>query len=123
MNVTHEDMAVVFVGKLIALINTNTAVRGHVMFVIDDRWKQFVGVRISGNATLPRVNPSGRHVKKMIDHAGAYERIAAAIEIDTPRVARAIGKHFELLRARMITRDRGGDLDPGSGGFGILTRE
>ena len=56
----------------------------------------------------------------MINHARADERVARGVEVHAPRIARALGEYLELLRARMIARDGGGDFHARLAGFGNL---
>ena len=47
----------------------------------------------------------------MIDHAGADKGVARAIEIHSPRIARAVREDLELFCARMIAGHCGIDFD------------
>src|SRR6266481_5598952 len=53
----------------------------------------------------------------VVDNAGTDERVAVTVEINTPGIAGAIGKDFELLSSWMIPSDRCVDFDPGSRSF------
>ena len=48
VDVSHENVAAIFFGKLIALINADAAVGRHVMLVVHYGGEQLVGVRIGG---------------------------------------------------------------------------
>src|SRR5207249_8905515 len=76
-----------------------------------------ISVRISGNASLPNVNAASRHVKEMVDDAGADERVTVTVEIHAPRVAGSVSKNFELFRAWMIARNGGINFNPGTRSF------
>src|ERR1041385_3464736 len=56
VNVAHENVAAIFLRKLIALIDTDAAISSHVMFVVHDGRQQFVSVWICGRSTLANVN-------------------------------------------------------------------
>ena len=118
VNVTHENAALIFRRKLVALVNADAAVRRHVMFVLHDGRQNLVGVRIRRRARLPLIAAPGRDMEQMVNHACTYEGVTRGIEIHAPRIAGALGEDLELLRPRMIAGDRAGDLHPRLAGFG-----
>src|SRR6185295_4167121 len=68
-----------------------------------------VGIGIVVLATLALVARALNHVPEMRDHAGLDDALAIFIKVDPPRIARALGEHFEELLRRMITPHRGVD--------------
>ncbi len=52
---------------------------------------------------LALITSALNHMKRVSDHAGGDQRLAMVVKVDTPRVAGAVGKNFELVTHRMIT--------------------
>src|SRR5207302_9327911 len=102
MNVAEEHQPAPFGRPLVALVSTDAGVRGAVVTPVHDgrealaREVADVAVGIRPSAALAIVLAARRHVEKMLNHTGAYERVAALIPIHTPRIAGAIGEHLEL---------------------------
>ena len=67
---------------------------------------------------LPLVMSPLDDVKQMRNHAGRDERLTAIVEVDAPRVARAVGEHLEHVSRGMIAPDAG--VDRGDVGFQCL---
>ena len=61
-----------------------------------------IRVRIRRASTLAGVKSTRRHVKEVVDDTSAHECVAGTVEIDTPWIARPIGKNFEFFGSRMI---------------------
>ena len=77
---------------LIALVNIHTGVRSHGVLVVDDTGEQVVGVGIGRLPCLALVETSRSEVKEVIDDAGADEGVAPGVEVDPPRIGRALGE-------------------------------
>src|SRR2546428_1669361 len=107
VDVADEDQPAPLGRILVALVNADACVRRAKMAPIDNGWQAFarqvvdVTVGIRPSATLAIVLAPRRHVKEMMNHARAHERVAALIPIHTPRIARAVGEYLELLRDGM----------------------
>ena len=104
MDVAHENGAAIFLRVLIPLINLDAGVSRHVMLVIDNRRQELIGVRMRRRAALPHVHSARRQMEKMINHTGAHKRVAIPVEIDAPRIARAVGIDLEFPGARIKAR-------------------
>src|SRR5438874_10773047 len=111
MDIADKNGAKPLGGILASLINIDARECRAEMFMVDDRGKQLIRVRIRRTSTLTRVVAAGRHVKKMINDARAHEGIAGAVEIKAPRIAGTICKDLELFCAWVIPRDSGIDGD------------
>src|SRR4051794_27584329 len=103
-DVAHENRSEPFGGELAALVNGDSRECRAEMLVVDDRRQEVIGIGIARAAALSRVMPAGRHMKEMIDHAGAHKRISGSVEIDSPRVACSGREYFEFLCPWMIPR-------------------
>ena len=79
----------------------------HVVPVVGDRLDVVVRVRVEVRAGLPLVAAALNDVVQVRDDAGRAERLAVVVEVDAPRVARALGEDFELVPRRMIAPDAG----------------
>ena len=125
VNVVHEDRAAVFRRPAVAAEVDHRAgvsvaaagrirsavagvrpvladpvhVVGHRLDVVED-----VGVEVP--ARLPLVACAGNHVVEVLDHAGGREGVAVVVEVESPRIARALGEHLEGPRRRVIAPDR-----------------
>ena len=75
------------------------------------------------SAALANVDPAGRHVEEMINDTSTDKRVAIAIKVDSPWVARAIGEDLELFGAGMEACYRGVTSIPGAEASGSFTFE
>ena len=89
---------------LIALVNIHTCVSRHGVLVVDDTGEQVVGVGIGRLPCLALVETSRSEVKEMIDDAGADEGVAPGVEVDPPRIGRALGENLHAPGLRLKTR-------------------
>ena len=69
-----------------------------------------VGVRRVVRAALPLIFAALNHVEEMRNHAGLDEALTVRVEVDAPRIARALGEDLELFLGGMIAPD--GGIDP-----------
>ena len=113
VDVAEENVALVFGREHVALIDADAAVGGHVVFVVDDGWEEFVAVGIFGDAALALVDAAGSEVPEMINDAGADESVAGGVEVDAPWIAGAVGEDFEFFGDGMIAAKGGADFDAG----------
>ena len=127
MNVVHEELAAIFFGPIVALINHQAGVRmaaargagaavagvrpliAGPMNMIGNGFDVVVNVRIEMRAGLALVTAALNHVEQMRNDAGFDDALAVLVEIDAPRIAGAFGKQFEHMLGRMITPDAGVD--------------
>jgi hypothetical protein len=105
VDIAEDDGVEVAGRELVAEIDLNAAVGGHVMPMIDDGWEEFVGVRERGAAGLTDVDAAGSHMEEVINDAGADEGVSVAVEVDAPRVAGAVGEDLEAAGARVPPGD------------------
>ncbi len=68
-------------------------------------------------AALPVITPALHHVKEMRNDARLLDELAVLVEVEAPRIARALGEYFELMFGGMITPHRG--IDPLALLFGV----
>ena len=80
-------------------------VRARVVPVIGDRLDVVIGVGIEVLARLPLEPSALDHVIEMRDHAGGDDHLAARVEVDSPGVAGALGKHLEDMPDRVVAPD------------------
>ena len=80
--------------------------RAKVMQVIGDRDDVAIGVRVEVLSALSLVPRALDDVIQVRNHAGRDECLAVVVEVDTPRIARAVGEHFELMSASDDTARR-----------------
>ncbi len=66
-----------------------------------------VGIWIEVIASLSFVASTLNDVIQVRYHAGGQERLAMVIEVDAPRIAGAMGKHFEHMLCWVIAPDTG----------------
>ncbi len=124
MNVTHKHLTPVFLGPRTALINHGaamgmptagrvgtfvTAVRcgAKIMTVVGNG--RDVGERIGVEmlARLPLIAPALNHVETMRNHARLAEGLAIFVEVESPWIARPLGKNFEDVLGGMVAPDPG----------------
>ena len=96
---------------LVALIDVDARIGGHVVLVIHDARQLAVGVGEGRLAGLARVEAAGREVEQVVNDARAHEGVALAIKVHAPRVARALGPDLEVARLRVQPRDAGAHHD------------
>ena len=101
VNISLEGHAAELRRILIALINIHTGVRRHGVLVVDDTGEQVVGVGIGRLPCLALVETSRSEVKEMIDDAGADEGVAPGVEVDPPRIGRALGEDLHAPGLRL----------------------
>src|SRR5438552_11319971 len=80
-----------------------------VMKMVGNAFDVVEDIRIEVLAALPFKTTALNHVPKMRNHAGFDDTLAMFIEINSPRVARALGKKLEAVPRGMITPDAGSD--------------
>ena len=122
MNIVHENAIAIILGPRSTEINhgarvcvTTTcfirsavpAVRcsANVMPVVSDGFDIVVRVRIEVQASLTLVTCTLNNVIQMRNDTGCEKRLASIVEIDAPRIARAVCKHFEGMASGMVSPD------------------
>ena len=100
-----------FLGPLVALVDVDAGVGGHVVLVVHDARQLAVRVGERRLPGLARIQAAGREVEQVIDHAGADEGVALRVEIHAPRVAGAFGEHLELAGPGVEPGDAGAHHD------------
>ena len=78
--------------------------------VVGDGLDVVVGVGLEMLAGLTLVTGAGQDVIKVRDHAGRDEHLSAGVEVQAPRVARALGEDLEGAGPRVEAPDAGVDL-------------
>jgi len=72
------------------------------MPVIGDGLDIIIDVRIDVAAALAMVDPAGDHMPEMRDDARRDEELAVVIEIEAPRIAKAVRDDFKAILRGMI---------------------
>ena len=93
------------VGAVVARVRR----RADPMPMLGDRLDVVVGVGVEVLAGLTLVAAALNHVIQVRDHAGREKRLALVVEIDAPRIARAVGEDFEHVLRGVIAPDAGID--------------
>src|SRR4029079_14063111 len=96
----------------VAFVIPGMRVRPDVMPVIGNGFDVVVGVRIEMWTGLPLIARPLDNVEKMWNHTRLDKTLPIRIEIDSPRIARAVREDLELSSLRMIPPDAGVDLCP-----------
>ena len=115
VEVAAEDGAVMLRRPLVAEIDLDARVGRHLVAMVHDARQQLVGVGKHRLAALPHVNAAGGHVEHVVNHARAEKRVARAVEVHAPRIARAIRIDLELPRLDVVARDGGVHANAGRG--------
>ena len=77
----------------------------NIMTMVGDGFDIVVGVRIEVQATLTFVARSLNDVIQVRNNTRREESLAAVVEIDSPRIARAVRKDLERMTSRMVSPD------------------
>ncbi len=102
VKVRHEDAVAVFLRELIREVDASAAMRG-AMPMIGDGLDVIEDVRIDVAAALTVIDAAGDDMPEMRDHAGGDEDLAVVIEVDSPRIAKAVRDDFKAILRGMIT--------------------
>src|SRR5262245_28920818 len=90
---------------------SSVGIGSEIMPVVGDRLDMVVGVGIEMLARLALVPAALNHVIEMGNDAGGDEHLAARVEVDSPRVARAVGEDFKVMPQWVVPPDGGVQRD------------
>ena len=124
VRVAHEDLAVVLLREIVALIDHRADVRVSAAEIVGDsvaafipfglcvpmvmvgrHIHQLVAVRIEVLAVHPLIASSGDDVPQVSLHVVRHEPLAVFIVIQSPRIRRAVADDFDQMLCRMISPD------------------
>ena len=92
-------------GRARAAVGGMRPLLAHPVAVIGDGLDVVVGVRIEVLVRLPLVPSALDDVVQVLDDAGGREGVAVVVEVEPPRIARALGESFEDVPGRVIAPD------------------
>ncbi len=104
VNVAHEELIAVFLGKNVGEVKAGPAMSGLVSMV-PDRLDVVVDVRVYVLFALFVVDASLHDMKKVRNHATGGEALPHVVEVESPGIGQALGKNFEFLGLRMKAPD------------------
>ena len=130
VDVIHQNFSTELGGPVVALINHQARVSvaaaelraagdvrlipliARVVQMVGDGFDVVVGVRIEMRTRLSLVTSALDHVKQMWNHTRLDNALPVFVEVNAPRIARALGENLEDMFRRMITPDTGVDARP-----------
>ena len=101
----RAGVGVAAAGRARAAVGGVRSLRADPVPVIGDGLDVVVGVRIEVLARLPLVPSALDDVVEVLDDARGREGVAVVVEVEPPRVARALGEDFEDVPGRVIAPD------------------